>query len=86
MSTDMIKINNKFDWNGLWGSLYVIVGVLIGVVSFFGIWIYAFNEWGLLVGLAIGWLPAIIGAFIIGFTWPLIVCIAILLFLYTINH
>ena len=51
---------------------YTIGAMITGVISFFVIWIYAFFAWGFLIGLAIGWLPAIIGACILGFLWPLV--------------
>jgi hypothetical protein len=38
---------------------------LAGILIFFGIWIYAFISWGFLIGLAIGWLPALIANLII---------------------
>ena len=50
---------------------YQIIACITGVVSFFAIWIYAFTSWGFLIGLAVGWLPAIIGAFLIGALWPI---------------
>ena len=61
--------------NDRWESVYIIVAWITGVIIFFGIWIYAFASWGFLVGLAIGWLPAIIGAFIAGLLWPLILLV-----------
>ncbi|OWK26669.1 MAG: hypothetical protein US76_01470 [Parcubacteria group bacterium GW2011_GWA2_38_13b] len=51
---------------------YIIGAWITGVIAFFVIWIYSFFAWGFLIGLAIGWLPAIIGAFILGFLWPLV--------------
>jgi len=65
-------------------SWYGIGANITGVIAFFAIWIYAFISWGFLVGLAIGWLPAIIGAFILGILWPLVafaVAIIVLLIL-----
>ncbi len=56
---------------------YKIGAYSTGVVTFFAIWIYAFVTWGFLVGLAIGWLPAIIGAFIAALLWPLIAFIVV---------
>ena len=53
------------------GDYYAIGGYITGFFTFFAIWIYAFASWGFLIGLAIGWLPAIIGAVILGFLWPL---------------
>jgi|GEM_PF-1224333 len=65
--------------NGLW---YLVIGWIVGFICFTGIWIYAFNTWGFLIGLAIGWLPALIGGLIAGFLWPLIlVAIVVIAFL-----
>ena len=57
---------------------YITGAYITGVITFFGIWIYAFASWGFLVGLAIGWLPAMIGAYIFGFLWPLILLVVVL--------
>ena len=57
------KKDNDINW-------YVVGAFLIGILTFLGIWIYSFEEWGLLVGLLIGWLPALIGGFIVGVLWP----------------
>jgi hypothetical protein len=55
------------------------IGVrIVGVVTFISIWIYAFFSWGFLIGLGIGWLPAIIGAAMIGFLWPITVGLPVL--------
>ncbi len=54
-------------------SWYGTGAVITGLIAYFAIWIYALYEWGILVGLAIGWFPAMIGAVIIGAIWPLIV-------------
>ncbi len=51
---------------------YKIGAIITGVISFFVIWIYSFFAWGFLIGLAIGWLPAIIGAGILALLWPLV--------------
>lgn len=52
---------------------YMVGAMITGAIAFFAIWIYAFASWGLLIGLAIGWLPALIGATIVGLLWPLVV-------------
>lgn len=51
---------------------------IVGIPVFLGVWIYSMFAWGFLIGLAIGWLPALIAAFILGFLWPLVL-VAILL-------
>ena len=55
-----------------------MVGVwIVGVLSFIVIWLYALVSWGFLIGLMIGWVPALIGGFILGWLWPLVVLAAI---------
>lgn len=60
--------------------------IVVGFIAFFAIWIYAFVAWGFLIGLAIGWLPALIGGFILGLLWPLVLLVILVIgamFLYT---
>lgn len=62
-------------------SMGYFIGVLIaGILIFFATWIYSFSEWGFLLGLLFGWLPATIGALIGGFLWPLLLLLLILYF------
>ena len=51
----------------------------IGSVVFIGVWIYAIVSWGFLIGIAIGWVPALIAGAIAGFLWPLAILIALIL-------
>ena len=44
----------------------VIVTALVVVGIFFGCWISAFNDWGWLLGLAFGWVPAALLAGVAG--------------------
>jgi len=46
---------------------------IVGVLSFIAIWLYALVSWGLLIGLTVGWIPAMIGGVILGLLWPLVV-------------
>lgn len=65
---------------------YFGFAVLVGGIAFIGIWIYAFVAWGFLIGLAIGWLPALIGGFILGLLWPLVLLVILVIgamFLYS---
>ncbi len=62
-----------------WGRL------IVAVPCFIGIWIWSFVEWGVLVGLAIGWLPALIGAGIISGLWPVLLILIGILFLSMLN-
>lgn len=55
------------------GSKYMVGVWIVGVLSFLAIWIYALASWGFLIGLMIGWIPALIGGVILGFLWPLVV-------------
>ena len=55
------------------GDKYMIGVWIVGALSFIGIWIYALATWGLLLGLMLGWIPALIGGAILGFLWPLVV-------------
>ncbi|MCX6718742.1 MAG: hypothetical protein NTY81_04080 [Candidatus Staskawiczbacteria bacterium] len=65
---------------------YTIGAVITGIIVFIGVWIYAIASWGFLIGIAIGWLPAIIAALIAGLLWPLIVfVIVIFIFLIMAN-
>lgn len=61
----MANYKGESDW-------YFGGAILTGIIAFIGIWIYAISEWGILIGLMVGWLPAGIGAFILGAIWPLV--------------
>jgi len=55
---------------------------------FIGVWIYAIISWGFLIGLTIGWLPALIAGVIGGLIWPIFaiaLILAILLGLYILK-
>ena len=52
---------------------YSIGAIITGAIAFLAIWFYSFIAWGFLIGLAIGWLPAMIGAVLFGALWPLVV-------------
>ncbi len=56
---------------------YVLGVYIVGIISLIVIWIYAIVSWGFLIGLAIGWLPALIGGAILGFLWPLVVLVVV---------
>lgn len=59
---------------------YAIVSGLVGVVTFVGTWIYCVAEYGFLLGVGLGWLPAMITAVFAALLWPLL-AIALLFFL-----
>lgn len=50
---------------------YGVYGFLTGCVVFAIVWVYALFQWGVLIGLVVGWLPALIAAIIFGAIWPL---------------
>lgn len=60
-------------------DVYKIGRFIAGIIVFIGIWIYAFTAWGFLIGLAIGWLPALVGGIILGIIWPLAVLVLLVL-------
>jgi len=60
---------------------YWLGAIITGIIFFIGLWVYAMTTWGLLLGLLIGWIPAVIGAALAALLWPVIVLIVIGLFL-----
>ncbi len=61
---------------------YGFWAVITGVLAFIAIWIYAIIQWGLLLGLMFGWLPALIGGFVLGLLWPLVVLVLLWLWFF----
>lgn len=59
-------------------DVYYLGVKLFGILGFICIWIYSFATWGFLIGLAIGWLPALIGGVIIGLLWPIFLILLVL--------
>jgi len=55
-----------------WRSVYAIGGYLTWVVVFFGAYAYCIFEYGFLLGVGLGWLPAAITATVAAFLWPLL--------------
>ena len=53
-------------------DVYSLVGMLVGGVTFAVIWMLTFLEWGLLVGIMFGWIPALIAGVLAGLAWPVI--------------
>ena len=52
---------------------------LAGILVFAAVWIYAISEWGLLLGIMFGWIPALIAGIVGGFIWPVLVIGLVLL-------
>lgn len=73
-----MKQGNAIAW-------YIIGAYITGAITFILIWLYAITSWGLLLGLAVGWFPAIIGAYVVGYLWPLF-ALAIILIVLALNN
>ena len=63
------------------GDWYTTGALITGIIVFLVVWIYAISEWGFLVGVALGWLPAAIVGSIAGLLWPVVALIIAYLFL-----
>ena len=68
---------DDFDY-GIWYHLGVLI---VGFLTFGGVWIYSLSEWGFLIGLMFGWIPALIAGIALGYAWPLVVAFVIYLLL-----
>jgi len=51
---------------------YMMPVLVVGLVTFGAIWLYAIDSWGVLIGLALGWIPALVGGLLAGYGWPLV--------------
>jgi len=54
---------------------YLSWALITGVLVFVGVWIYAMAEWGFLIGIIFGWIPAFIAGLIGGLLWPVIIAL-----------
>lgn len=59
-------------------DMYVYLGALLSVPAFLASWWFFVTEFGLLMGLAFGWLAALIVAAAFSLIWPLSLPIALL--------
>jgi hypothetical protein len=74
-------------------DLYVDVGLLAGgiafVITFIAVYIIAIDFVAWLIGIALGWIPALlagsIAAAVFGFLWPLLV-VALIVLVYTVTR
>jgi hypothetical protein len=61
--------------NGWYAKTGIIVGSIAGFVTFFSVWIAAVGSVGWVIGIALGWIPALLAsliAYVVGaFLWPL---------------
>lgn len=62
-------------------NIYGVGFAVTAAVVFVGAWIYCIAEYGFLLGVGLGWLPAAIVAVIAGALWPLLL-LAVLLIAY----
>jgi hypothetical protein len=65
-----------------WDRVYSMGGKVVGIVTFIASWIYAIANYGLFLGLGLGWIPSIFIGVLAGITWPLLLIIGGLLLLY----
>jgi len=50
---------------------YTTIAAIFGVIIFIGIYLYSIVEHGL-IGIALGWIPAIMAGGFLGMLWPLL--------------
>lgn len=62
-------------------NTYIKGGIVTAIIGFVLIWLYSIAAWGLLFGLLFGWLPAVIGAVVLGVLWPLVALAAFIVYL-----
>ena len=55
--------------------------LIVWALTFLGSWIYCVVHYGFLFGVGLGWLPSFITAYVVAFMWPLILVMAVLMFL-----
>lgn len=58
-------------------TTYFIGTLVTGQLIFFGTWIYCIDHYGLLLGLSLGWLPAIVATVVLSWFWPLAILAAV---------
>lgn len=56
---------------------YFFGTLLAGQLIFFGTWIYCIDNYGLLLGGSLGWLPAIVATVVLSWFWPLAILAAV---------
>lgn len=60
---------------------YLIGYTVSWLIIFLGVFINAVEEWGFLLAIMFGWIPALIAATVISLFWPLLVAISALTFI-----
>ncbi len=62
------------------GNTYKTIAVLVGFIAFAASWIYCIFAYGFLIGVALGWIPAMIVGFIAGALWPIVLILGYYLY------
>ncbi|HEC66875.1 MAG TPA: hypothetical protein ENI23_16490 [bacterium] len=58
-------------------SFYELGVYVVGIILFIGVWLSSMEEWGFLLGVLFGWIPALIVAVIGGILWPFLLVLMI---------
>jgi hypothetical protein len=80
-STLAARLWQDFTAMGEGGYLRIggVLGLIAGILTFFGCWIYCIAAYGFFLGVGLGWLPSGIIAAIVGFAVMLLWAPALLL-------
>ncbi|AXK73034.1 hypothetical protein DWG18_12615 [Lysobacter sp. TY2-98] len=57
-------------------AIYQNGAILVWLVTFFGCWVYCIQNYGVSLGVGLGWLPSILVATVAGALWPLLLVFA----------
>lgn len=55
-----------------YSNFYQIGFTITAFIAFVCCWIYAIATYGFFIGVALGWIPSLIAAAVIGAIWPVI--------------
>ena len=69
-----------------WEDIYLIGYTITAIITFVICYIYCIATYGFLLGLGLGWLPSGIVARIVGFLWPLIALLLLVLLVMISNQ
>lgn len=59
---------------------YIKIGWVAAIITFIGVWAYAIFGWNFLLGIVVGWVPALVAGTVAFFAWPL--AALVVLFIY----
>lgn len=59
-------------------DLYAHLGILLGVPAFLTTWWFFISDFGLVIGLGLGWLPALAVAIVFAIFWPVALALVLL--------